>query len=118
MAKKFLKTFRAQELCESRGGRPVLPVPDSPYGLCGRKAALNSNSVAFRPQERCESRGGCLGLPSPNSPYGLCGRKATLNSKLFRRQASKNRITVYPRWLKAFKRIRTTQKNIDTEGTM
>ena len=26
---------RTQELCESRGGRPGLPVPDSPYGLCG-----------------------------------------------------------------------------------
>ena len=27
--------LRAQELCESRGGRPGLPVPNSPYGLCG-----------------------------------------------------------------------------------
>ena len=26
-------TFRVQELCEGRGGRPGLPVPDSPYGL-------------------------------------------------------------------------------------
>ena len=26
----------AQELCESRGGRPGLPVPNGPYGLCGR----------------------------------------------------------------------------------
>ena len=25
----------------SRGGRPGLPVPNSPYGLCGRKATLN-----------------------------------------------------------------------------
>ena len=33
--------FRVQELCESRGGRPGLPVPNSPYGLCGRKATLN-----------------------------------------------------------------------------
>ena len=32
-----------QELCESRGGRPGLPVPNSPYGLCGRKAALDLN---------------------------------------------------------------------------
>ena len=31
---------RAQELCERRGGRPGLPVPNSPYGLCGRKATL------------------------------------------------------------------------------
>ena len=28
---------RAQELCESRGGRPGLPVPNSPHGLCGRE---------------------------------------------------------------------------------
>ena len=32
---------RAQGLCESRGGRPWLPVPNNPYGLCGRKATLN-----------------------------------------------------------------------------
>ena len=32
------------ELCESRGGRPGLPVPNSPYGLYGRKATLNLNS--------------------------------------------------------------------------
>ena len=29
--------------CESRGGRPGLPVPNSPYGLFGRKTTLNSN---------------------------------------------------------------------------
>ena len=33
--------IRGQELCESRGGRPGLPVPKSPYGLCRRKATLN-----------------------------------------------------------------------------
>ena len=39
------ENLRAQELCESRGGRPGLPVPsNSPYGLCGRKATLNLNS--------------------------------------------------------------------------
>ena len=33
--------YRAQELCQSRGGRPgFLLVPNSPYGLCGRKATL------------------------------------------------------------------------------
>ena len=37
-------SHRAQELCESRGGRPGLPVPNSPYGLCGRKVTLNSNT--------------------------------------------------------------------------
>ena len=32
---------RAQELCESGGGRPGLAVPNCPYGLCGREATLN-----------------------------------------------------------------------------
>ena len=31
---------RAQGLCESGGGRTGLSIPDSPYGLCGRKATL------------------------------------------------------------------------------
>ena len=35
--------LRAQNLSESRGGRPGLPVPNKPYGLCGRKATVNSN---------------------------------------------------------------------------
>ena len=30
-------------MCESRSGRPGLPVPNSPYGLCRRKATLNLN---------------------------------------------------------------------------
>ena len=34
---------RTQEVCKSRGGRPGLPVPNSPYCLCGRKATLDSN---------------------------------------------------------------------------
>ena len=29
------KTVGGQELCESGGGRPGLPVPNSPYGFCG-----------------------------------------------------------------------------------
>ena len=33
--------YRVQELCESRGGSPGLPVPNSPYGLCGHTATLN-----------------------------------------------------------------------------
>ena len=28
---------------DSRGGRPGHPVPNTPYGLCGRKATLNLN---------------------------------------------------------------------------
>ena len=39
---------RAHELCESRGGRPGLPVPEGPYGLCGRKTTLNPKSLRFR----------------------------------------------------------------------
>ena len=31
---------RAKELFESRGDRAGLPVPNSPYGLCGRKVTL------------------------------------------------------------------------------
>ena len=38
-------SFRALELCESRGGRPGLPVPNSPYGLCERKAASDLSDV-------------------------------------------------------------------------
>ena len=56
-------------------GRSGLPVLNSPYGLCGRKATLNY----LRVQEPCESRGGRPGLPVHNSLYGLYGRKATLN---------------------------------------
>ena len=36
--------LRVQELCESRRGRPGLPISNSPYGLCGRKATLNLNT--------------------------------------------------------------------------
>ena len=42
----LMNTFRVLELCESRGGRPGIPVPNSPYGLCGRKATLNLNLTA------------------------------------------------------------------------
>ena len=37
---------RARELCESRGGRHGLLVPNSPYGLCGHKATLNERCCA------------------------------------------------------------------------
>ena len=32
---------RAQDLCESRGGRSGLLVPDKSYGFCGHTATLN-----------------------------------------------------------------------------
>ena len=48
--------LKAQELCESRGGRPGLPVPNSPlYGLFGRKAALNSNHLLTDGLATCPS---------------------------------------------------------------
>ena len=37
---------RAQEVCESRGGRPGLHVPNSPYGLCGRTGRLEVSQFA------------------------------------------------------------------------
>ena len=54
------------------GGRPGLPVPNSLYGLCGRKATLNSGCPEFRSCVKVEVA--VLGSPVPNSPYGLCGR--------------------------------------------
>ena len=69
--RKVTRKNRGQELCESQGGLPGLLVPNSPYGLCGRKATLNSNSPTLRAQELCESRGDRPGLPVPNSSYGL-----------------------------------------------
>ena len=41
--KQHLKKLRAQEVCESRDGRPGLPVPKSLRNLCGSKATLNLN---------------------------------------------------------------------------
>ena len=46
--------FRAQELCESRGGRPRLPVPNNPYGLCGRKATLSEMLPTEEPRRAQE----------------------------------------------------------------
>ena len=37
-------SLRALELCERRGGRPGLPVSNSSYDLCGRKATLNERT--------------------------------------------------------------------------
>ena len=44
----------AQELCECRGGHLGLPVHNSPYGLCGRKATLNERKPysEFRAEPR------------------------------------------------------------------
>ena len=37
--------YRAQELCESRGGRSGLLVLNSLYGLCGRKTTLSQVDI-------------------------------------------------------------------------
>ena len=57
------------------------PSPNSPYGLCGRKATLEEEEEDFRAQELRKSRGGRPGLPVSDSPYGLRGRKATLEEE-------------------------------------
>ena len=59
----YLK-FGAQELCESRGGRPGLPVLNGPYGLCGRKAKFvkrhsNNYTVCKRVREHISARKFC-----------------------------------------------------------
>ena len=50
--------IRAQELCESGGGRPGLPVTNSPYGLCGRKATLNLDGPTLLPANMRNHTGG------------------------------------------------------------
>ena len=65
----------------------VVLVPDSPYGLCGRKATPSRNSD---PLELCRGGGGRL---VPDSPYGLCGRKATPS-----RNSDPQRSGAVPRW--------------------
>ena len=88
-----LERGRPQELCEeSRGGRrPELPVPNSPYGLCGRKVnskglraqelcGRKANSKGLRAQELCGHKANSEGLRAQE----LCGRKA--NSKGLRAQ--------------------------------
>ena len=58
------RCFRAQELCESRDGRPGLPSLIT-YGFRGRKATLNQRTM----------------FPVPSKPYGFCGRKAPRKKK-------------------------------------
>ena len=48
MAAPLIVSFRTEELCEGRGGRPGLPVPNSPYDLCGRKATLEEEASQFQ----------------------------------------------------------------------
>ena len=50
---------QTQELCESRGSRPGLPVANSPYGLCGRKATLNRTETDASLVSRSCARHSC-----------------------------------------------------------
>ena len=70
--------FTAQELCEGRGGRLGLPVPNRLVFMVSVDVNTELNYYTLRGQELCESRGGRPGLPVPNSLYGLCECKATL----------------------------------------
>ena len=71
---------RGQELCESGGGRPRLPVPNKPTVSVDVKQHFN-NHLIVKAQELCESGGGRSGLPVPDSPC-LCGCTTTLNFNL------------------------------------
>ena len=78
------------------------PIPNSRYGLCGRKATLKKKTelraqemrVSGTPsltvatvfvdveEDGSKSSGkACIWTPIPNSRYGFCGRKATLKKK-------------------------------------
>ena len=72
---------RAQELCDSRGGRPALPSLISLMISVGVKQRLGEKEKERkqRSQGLCESRGSRLGLTVTNKPCGLGGHKATLN---------------------------------------
>ena len=62
---------RAPEVCESRGGRPGLPAPNSPHGLCGRKATLNPTKILRRKKKKKKKTRGKGGASSQGSPFLL-----------------------------------------------
>ena len=76
-----------------RGGRPGLPVPNSPYGLCGRKATLNLNSEKRTSVDRIEPTGWVLGhmavvattvkegRPVPKVCHTACRSRSIIRSK-------------------------------------
>ena len=59
---------RAQELCESRGNRPGLPVPEIVLVVSmDVKQHCHKRFKWGRAQQLCESRGGRPGLPAPKT---------------------------------------------------
>ena len=75
---KKINRAGAHELCESRGGRPGLPVPNSPDGLRGRRATLNLNSLCSEFMSCVKVEVDILGFPSP-TVFLVSRHKATLN---------------------------------------
>ena len=73
--------YRAQEPCESRGGRPGLPFLIS-LRFCGRKATLRQQEEEEGKDSELRScvtvEMAVMGSP-PLIVYGLCERKATQN---------------------------------------
>ena len=54
--------LRAQQLSESRGGRPELPAPNtsnSPYDVCGRKATLDEEEDKKTSRTKDKGKGSC-----------------------------------------------------------
>ena len=66
-------------MCESRAGRPGLPVPNKPTVSVDAKPHFTIFGRSARAQEVCKSRDGRPGLLAPNKPHGFCGLKATAN---------------------------------------
>ena len=56
------RTSELRSCCGRRGGRPALPVPNNPYGLCGRKAQIEHNTAELRSCVKVEVD--VLGSPS------------------------------------------------------
>ena len=61
-----LGPLRAQGLCESRGGRPELPVPNSPYGLCGRRTEITRTRTPLVTSGAVSVKVGVAVLGSPS----------------------------------------------------
>ena len=56
--------IRGQELCESRGGRPGLRIPNGPYGLCARKVTLKLKHQVSELRSCVKVEVAVLGSPS------------------------------------------------------
>ena len=64
---------------ESRGGRPGHPVPNSPYGLCGRKATFDEDDHQSCMKEEVAVLAASRPKYNSYGRFDLSGRTATLN---------------------------------------